>query len=612
MVYETVKFVEPKDLLNLARTSKDFRALLTSRSAAPIWKMVLSQVVPKLPPCPQDLCEMEYASLLFDTFCMACLSTRVSIIKTDFKMRLRLCPTCKKNNIKQFVHEYYWKGDSYSILWDTCILLPPSFEDKLPENVNDNDLGTPYDSATNKTESLYFIPEVVIMLSKLKSLESDPSAYQKFGNEQKAVATRMMNEGRELALWKSNAEIMQINQNLKVRDCRAERIEEEMSALGWEKKFYPTYSLDKGQRKTDYEYWQHYLYQHKPFSQRSWKITLPRLHQIYERSKRILQFQELTERVAAHYLAFRTTQPLEKRAFMPSWAEVSTSSIALEFTRKHYVECTDDMIQALIPHLVEAAIAYFRPRALEDLRMILCLPNRSDLPLAETSEVFSVPESMLNIRSLFTCTCSSCGVFGLSSHIVRKQVFIFSELLDHITTKGPRDLWNSVKPKGDPLLQQVIDEILEIFEISADSSLLEVEQTRTFRCRCDQPGDQAPLSFKKLVQHVYRHRIWFRMMADYRRHSADTPLFNSHSIERLRILLDIFTPSEDLNRADGTTSAEACHNSPPSRVYCRPCFRISRYPLGTSKNEEAMEYHMQYRHGKKLESGDFSDVYPLL
>lgn len=65
---QIANYLHPCDLLNLARLSKDFHGFFLSRSTAYVWRRALNEV--KLPPCPEDLCEPEYASLIFDAFCM--------------------------------------------------------------------------------------------------------------------------------------------------------------------------------------------------------------------------------------------------------------------------------------------------------------------------------------------------------------------------------------------------------------------------------------------------------------------------------------------------------------------------------------------------------------
>ena len=63
--------MEPLDLLNLARTSKDFRHLLMSKSSAAFWKAARKNV-DGLPDCPPFMSEPAYANLLFCAFCHVC------------------------------------------------------------------------------------------------------------------------------------------------------------------------------------------------------------------------------------------------------------------------------------------------------------------------------------------------------------------------------------------------------------------------------------------------------------------------------------------------------------------------------------------------------------
>ena len=69
--------MHPRDLLNLARTTKDFRTFLMSRNAAPFWKAARQQVE-GLPDCPAHLSEPAYANLVFFSHCH--VSTRISAL----------------------------------------------------------------------------------------------------------------------------------------------------------------------------------------------------------------------------------------------------------------------------------------------------------------------------------------------------------------------------------------------------------------------------------------------------------------------------------------------------------------------------------------------------
>ena len=59
--------MHPRDLLNLARTTKVFRAFLMSRSSAPFWRAARQQL--ELPECPPHLSEPAYANLVFFFHC---------------------------------------------------------------------------------------------------------------------------------------------------------------------------------------------------------------------------------------------------------------------------------------------------------------------------------------------------------------------------------------------------------------------------------------------------------------------------------------------------------------------------------------------------------------
>ncbi|KAG8792985.1 hypothetical protein FRC12_004260 [Ceratobasidium sp. 428] len=65
---EIAKYLYPLDLILLSRANKFFRQLLMCRSAIQTWRSALSNV-PGLPPCPPELCEPQYAALVFSKHC---------------------------------------------------------------------------------------------------------------------------------------------------------------------------------------------------------------------------------------------------------------------------------------------------------------------------------------------------------------------------------------------------------------------------------------------------------------------------------------------------------------------------------------------------------------
>ncbi|KAJ3866773.1 hypothetical protein EV359DRAFT_62066 [Lentinula novae-zelandiae] len=68
IMFEIFCYLEPNDLINLARTTRDLRGILMSKSSELIWRTARSNL-DGLPPLPKDFSESQYADLLFCTHC---------------------------------------------------------------------------------------------------------------------------------------------------------------------------------------------------------------------------------------------------------------------------------------------------------------------------------------------------------------------------------------------------------------------------------------------------------------------------------------------------------------------------------------------------------------
>ncbi|KAK0233702.1 hypothetical protein IW262DRAFT_102333 [Armillaria fumosa] len=90
VVYEVFGHLDPLDLLQLSRTSKQLRRLLLQDSARSVWKTARSNVE-GLPDIPADLNEAQYAQLLFGTYCQSCLKPSR---RAQWETRTRLCKKC--------------------------------------------------------------------------------------------------------------------------------------------------------------------------------------------------------------------------------------------------------------------------------------------------------------------------------------------------------------------------------------------------------------------------------------------------------------------------------------------------------------------------------------
>lgn len=72
ILFEIFEHLLPLDILRLSRTSKDLRRIILP--AKSIWRITYSNLPIPPPPCPEDLTEPQWASLLFETNCSVGLS----------------------------------------------------------------------------------------------------------------------------------------------------------------------------------------------------------------------------------------------------------------------------------------------------------------------------------------------------------------------------------------------------------------------------------------------------------------------------------------------------------------------------------------------------------
>ncbi|TFY72150.1 hypothetical protein EVG20_g833 [Dentipellis fragilis] len=113
VLYEIFCLLSPGDLLRLARTTKNLRALLMSRKSSFIWKAAFGNT-PGPDPIPEPfegMCEPNWAHLLFgESVCDKCGEENVDVVTFRFKRRLcKAClkkGTCKHEDVLRKFHKY--------------------------------------------------------------------------------------------------------------------------------------------------------------------------------------------------------------------------------------------------------------------------------------------------------------------------------------------------------------------------------------------------------------------------------------------------------------------------------------------------------------------------
>ena len=100
--FQILSLLDPLDLLHLARTSKDFRNLLMSRSSISLWKVARLNIE-GLPDCPPYLSEPAYANLAFDAHC----HVRIFLFNHDLPGLTYLSlKKCLKNGVYEVIWEF--------------------------------------------------------------------------------------------------------------------------------------------------------------------------------------------------------------------------------------------------------------------------------------------------------------------------------------------------------------------------------------------------------------------------------------------------------------------------------------------------------------------------
>ncbi|TFK91360.1 hypothetical protein K466DRAFT_660137 [Polyporus arcularius HHB13444] len=95
VLLEIFSVMHPRELLILARTSKEYREFLMSRNAARFWKAARQQSESDLPDCPPFLSEPAYANLVFFAHCHNCTAPNVKTVIWEFLARY--CQKCKED-----------------------------------------------------------------------------------------------------------------------------------------------------------------------------------------------------------------------------------------------------------------------------------------------------------------------------------------------------------------------------------------------------------------------------------------------------------------------------------------------------------------------------------
>ncbi|CDO76819.1 hypothetical protein BN946_scf185033.g16 [Trametes cinnabarina] len=184
---EIFSYLHPKDLLNLARTSKAFREFLLNKRNVHMWRIARKRDQ-DIPPIPPFLSEPAYAHLLFSAYCHACGKGPVhKVMWIWFKRYCQACLPKQRKNLRP---------DTLNRLRDkkTLETFGWKFTDIL--NVIDFREGRYYRVQSN----IYHEPQLQQFLQEWNAAES-AEARAKVYRRQKAAVVQRQAHAKVLERW---------------------------------------------------------------------------------------------------------------------------------------------------------------------------------------------------------------------------------------------------------------------------------------------------------------------------------------------------------------------------------------------------------------------------
>ncbi|KAI0781341.1 hypothetical protein BD413DRAFT_27747 [Trametes elegans] len=214
---EIAFYLLPLDILFLSRVSKHLRATLLSRTSRRIWIAARQNVFPLLPECPEFISEPEYAHVLFEWVCEACLSP--SAPNLFFSVPVRLCDLCCSANLRRgctrgvdppmpALYELL-PAVALDQMWD----LSDCGRTNYPENYYYDCRYEPRTEPEQSHSDMFYRPEFIALRTQFSEVlgSNDAAAIQRFIDAHRALTVRRINFALAVEKWYGDFENMRIN-----------------------------------------------------------------------------------------------------------------------------------------------------------------------------------------------------------------------------------------------------------------------------------------------------------------------------------------------------------------------------------------------------------------
>ncbi|KAG9082263.1 hypothetical protein FRC07_014260, partial [Ceratobasidium sp. 392] len=250
---EVASYLLPLDVIHLARSCKYLRGLLMGRSAQHIWELALHNV-PGLPPCPKDLCEPQYAALVFSKFCSMC---GVPVVKPmDPYLNVRLCNACREENIDE--------------------VEPEHLRVYIPQSLRAHDVPNPCLRAEVDAIAKAYARAVNLVLEGNRS-EPHPEA-RAWAEERAEINFARMEFGLEVAAFLDDMAEARTRELEEAKGQRRQELKRRLEKSGWEESDW-TFPQQVARK------WATLVESPKPLTNRGWQTLYPKLIPYLEKNQ---------------------------------------------------------------------------------------------------------------------------------------------------------------------------------------------------------------------------------------------------------------------------------------------------------------------------------------
>ncbi|KAJ7070706.1 hypothetical protein C8F01DRAFT_391282 [Mycena amicta] len=283
VVFEIFSHLQPFDLLRLSRLSKEFRALLMSKSSITVWRSCIDNAGLPLPP-PDTMNEPQLVRLAFDNVCQTCDAIAR---KVDWPLLKRLCSRCAKSKLTSIARGRYQHIEFLELILSRPDSNKPWLQVCLKEEYDD-------------------------MTAKHLSLPAEDK--EKFTQERTELVKTLSHYAKICKEWDEGRSEARTTELAELKEERYNAIVAKLAVLGWAAEI-------EGLLPSD-DLRNHRLVKSpNPLTERTWKTIEPELILYMEEMKKKRLAREFAALVVTRKNAASKVLRTFKRSQLP-WTEV--------------------------------------------------------------------------------------------------------------------------------------------------------------------------------------------------------------------------------------------------------------------------------------------------